>query len=100
MSRRPTRTLQQQPRRDGDDQRQQQAGSSEFQHQAGGGGTGKPEQMGEGSYEGTREYNQRTKDYLEKADVERDAEAAKPRSEQEARELDEAEKEGRSHARK
>jgi len=89
------RILQQQPRRPGDPQ-QQQSGSNEFQP--------KPsaqqgdQEMGEGSYEGTREYNRRTQEYLKKADVERDAEAAKPRSEEEARDLKQAEDEGRSHS--
>lgn len=89
------RILQQQPRRPGDSQ-QQQSGSNEFQP--------KPaaqkgeQQMGEGSYEGTRDYNQRTQEYLKKADVEADAQAAKPRSEEEARELKQAEDEGRSHS--
>jgi hypothetical protein len=89
------RILQQQPQRPGDPQ-QQQSGSNEFQPkpaaQPGG------EEMGEGSYEGTREYNRRTQEYLKKADVERDAEAAKPRSEEEARDLKQAEDEGRSHS--
>ncbi len=99
-TRRPTpRILQQQPRGDSAAQQQQQSGSNEFQPQAGGGG-GKPQQMGEGSYEGTREYGRRTQEYLDKADVEQDAEAAKPRSEQEAREIEQAEKEARSHAKK
>jgi hypothetical protein len=89
------RILQQQPQRPGDPQ-QQQSGSNEFQP--------KPaaqegqQEMGEGSYEGTREYNRRTQEYLKKGDVERDAEAAKPRSEEEARELKQAEDEGRSHS--
>jgi hypothetical protein len=75
---------------------QQQSGSDELQP--------KPaaqqgqQEMGEGSYEGTREYNRRTQEYLKKADVEADAEAAKPRSEEEARELKRAEDEGRSHS--
>ncbi len=100
LTRRPTpRILQQQPRGDSAAQQQQQSGSSDFQPQAGG-GTDKKQQMGEGSYEGTRDYNRRTQEYLEKADVEKDAEAARPRSEQEARELEQAEKEGRSHAKK
>ncbi|HYD77789.1 hypothetical protein [Ramlibacter sp.] len=60
---------------------------------------GKPQQqMGEGSYEGTRDYNQRTEEYLKSHDVKSDAEAARPRSEQEAREMKEAEREGRSHS--
>ena len=89
------RILQQQPERAGN-QEQQQSGSNDFQP--------KPEakkqgqQMGEGSYEGSRDYQRRTEDYLKKADVDADAEAAKPRSEQEARELDKAEEEGRSHS--
>jgi hypothetical protein len=89
------RILQQQPQRPRD-QQQQQSGSNEFQP--------KPaaqqgdQEMGEGSYEGTREYNRRTQEYLKKADVERDAEAAKPRSEEEARDLEQAEDEGRSHS--
>ncbi|MDB5871887.1 MAG: hypothetical protein JWQ07_1329 [Ramlibacter sp.] len=89
------RILQQQPVRSSDPQ-QQQSGSSDFQP--------KPaapkgeQQMGEGSYEGTRDYNNRTAEYLKKADVEADAEAAKPRSEEEARELDAAEEEGKSHS--
>jgi hypothetical protein len=56
------------------------------------------QQMGEGSYEATRDYQKDIGDYLKKADVESDAKAAKPKSEQEAREMDEAEKEGRSHS--
>jgi hypothetical protein len=56
------------------------------------------EEMGEGSYEGSREYKKRTEDYLKKADVEADAEAAKPKSEQEARDIERAEEEGRSHS--
>ena len=44
--------------------------------------------MGEGSYEASRDYKQRTEEYMKKADVEADAEAAKPRSEQEARDLE------------
>ena len=90
------RILQQQPKRPVDPQQQQQSGSSEFQP--------KPQaqqgdqQMGEGSYEGTRDYNQRTQEYLKKADVEADAQKAKPRSEEEARELKQAEDEGRSHS--
>jgi hypothetical protein len=87
------RILQQQPEREGDPQ-QQQSGSSDFQPQAAGG----KQQMGEGSYEGTREYQKNIGDYLKKADVQKDAENAKPRSEQEARDMNEAEQEGKSHS--
>ena len=85
------RGLQQQPRREGDPA-QQRAGATDFQN----GSDGQVE--GEGSYGAARNYEKNLKDYLGKADVGRDAEAAKPRSESEARELEEAEREGRSHS--
>jgi len=72
-----------------------QSGSDEQQPKAGGQKGG---EIGEGSYEATRDYQKNIKEYLKDADIEKDAEAAKPRSEQEARDLDEAEKEGRSHS--
>ena len=53
---------------------------------------------GEGSYTGTRDYNKRTEEFLKTHDVEKEAEAAKPRSEQEARDMERAEEEGRSHS--
>ena len=87
------RVLQQQPPRHSDPQ-QQQAGSSDFQPKP----EGKQQQMGEGSYEGTRDYEQRTQDYLKKANVEADAENAKPSSAEEARELEQAEEEAKSHS--
>ncbi len=89
------RILQQQPERDSD-QEQQQSGSSDFQPKAAAEKGDK--QMGEGSYEATRDYQKDIEEYLKNADYEADAKAAKPRSQQEARELDEAEKEGRSHS--
>lgn len=85
------RILQQQPPRDSDPQ-QQRAGATDFQSQSGG------QVEGEGSYSATRDYQKNIKDYLDKADVQADAEAAKPRSESEARELEQAEREGRSHS--
>lgn len=56
------------------------------------------QQMGEGSYEATRDYQKNIGDYMKNADIDADAKAAKPRSEQEARELKKAEEEGLSHA--
>jgi hypothetical protein len=93
------RILQQQPQRETDPQ-QQQSGSSDFQPKGGpqAQGTAGGQQMGEGSYEATRDYNARTERYLKTHDVEKDAEAARPRSEDEAREMREAEEEGRSHS--
>lgn len=88
------RVLQQQPPRHSDPQ-QQQAGSSDFQPKP---AAGKEQQMGEGSYQGSRDYKERTEEYLKKADVEADAEKAKPNSEQEARDMEQAEEEAKSHS--
>ena len=60
--------------------------------------TQKQEQIGEGSYEGTRDYQKRMDDYLETADVAADAQAARPADATEAAQLKEAEKEGLSHS--
>jgi hypothetical protein len=87
------RILQQPPQRDSDAE-QPQSGSSDSQPQ----GADPKQEMGEGSYEATRDYQKNIKEYLKKADVEADAQAAKPHSEQEARDLEQAEKEGRSHS--
>jgi len=53
---------------------------------------------GEGNYQATRDYNQRTKDYLESADVEKDAREAAPGNEREARDMKQAEEQGKRHA--
>src|SRR5688572_33413324 len=96
------RILQQQPQRESDPQ-QQQSGATDFQSrgqaqgQQQGQADGKVE--GEGSYTATRDYQKNIKDYLDKADVEADARAAKPRSDSEARDLEAAEKEAKSHSR-
>ena len=83
------RGLQQQPARASDPQ-QQRAGATDFQQRG--------QVEGEGSYTATRDYQKNIKEYLDKADVASDAEASKPRSESEARDLEEAEREGRSHS--
>ena len=87
------RILQQQPPRDSDPV-QQQEGATDFQSRPG----AQQQQMGEGSYEATRDYQKDIKQYMDKADVQADAEASRSRSEGEAREMDEAEREGRSHS--
>jgi len=90
---------QQQPAGDSLAQQQQKSGSNEFQKQGQQGQPqDKPQQMGEGSYEGARDYKERTERYVKNADVEADAEKARPRSEQEAREMKQAEEEGKSHS--
>ncbi|HTH80851.1 MAG TPA: hypothetical protein VL593_17890 [Ramlibacter sp.] len=79
------RILQQQPSPDEELQQEQQSPEAK-------------QQMGEGSYEGTRDYNRRQAEYMKTHDVKKDAEAAKPKSEEEARELKQAEEEGKSHS--
>ena len=65
---------------------------------AGQGDDGEAQQIGEGSYEGSRDYHNSIESYLEHADVKSDAEAAKPASLKEALELQRAEQEGKSHS--
>ena len=55
-------------------------------------------QIGEGSYEGSREYGESMKAYLETADVKADGEAAQPASPEEAEQLKKAEQEGLAHS--
>ena len=83
------RELQQQPARDSDPQ-QQRSGRGQAAEGS--------KVEGEGSYSATRDYQKNIKEYLDKADVEQDAENAKPRSESEARDIEDAEREGRSHS--
>jgi hypothetical protein len=101
-AKRPVRAQQQQAQRP-DNRAQQQGGSTpELQPRQRQAQTpdksGQPEQqMGEGSYEGTRDYQENIKTYLDKADVKSDAEAAKPGTAEEADALKKAEDEGLSH---
>jgi hypothetical protein len=55
--------------------------------------------IGEGSYEGARDYRKNITAYLQDADVAADARAAQPGNAAEAAELKAAEEEGRSHSR-
>ncbi len=55
---------------------------------------------GEGSYSGTKDYNQRTKKFIDSGKVEQAAEDAKPKSEQEANEMQKAERIGKQKAKK
>ena len=69
------------------------AGKPQQQQQSGEG-----QQYGEGNYKATRDYNRGLKDHVEHHDIEKEARDAEPRSEEEARQMDEAEREGRSRA--
>jgi len=53
---------------------------------------------GEGSYTGSKDYNERTKKFVESGKVEQAANDAQPQSEQEAREMQKAERVGKKHA--
>ena len=53
---------------------------------------------GEGSYSGSKDYNQRTKKFVESGKVDEAARAAKPKSEQEAHEMQKAERIGKQRA--
>ena len=55
---------------------------------------------GEGSYSGTKDYNERTKKFIDSGKVKQAAEEAKPKSEQEAHEMQKAERIGKQHAKK
>jgi hypothetical protein len=61
-------------------------------------GKDSPQQIGEGSYEGTRNYRKSIDTYLEEADVAADAKAAKPADAAQAEELRRAEEKGRAHS--
>ena len=55
---------------------------------------------GEGSYSGTRDYNERTKKFIQSGKVAKAARAAAPRSEGEKQAMQKAERIGRSRAKK
>jgi hypothetical protein len=55
---------------------------------------------GEGSYSGTKDYNQRTKKFIDSGKVEQAAKDAKPKSKQEAHEMQKAERIGKKKAKK
>lgn len=60
----------------------------------------KPEdkEHGEGNYKASKEYNDRTKEFIDSGKVDEAAEKAKPKNDQEARELKQAEEAGKSRA--
>jgi hypothetical protein len=54
--------------------------------------------QGEGDYRSARKYNQATREFVRSGRVDQAARAAQPRSEEEKRKLEQAEREGRSRA--
>ena len=75
------------------DKQPQQQGGQQQQQQSGEG-----QQYGEGNYKATRDYNRGLKEHVEHHDIEKDARDAAPKNDQEAREMEEAEREGLSRA--
>ena len=55
---------------------------------------------GEGSYTGSKDYNERTKKFIDSGKVEQAANDAKPKSEQEQHEMQKAERIGKQKAKK
>lgn len=53
---------------------------------------------GEGNYEATRDYDKGVEKFVESGKVDEAARKAKPRNQQEAREMEQAEQEGLRHA--
>lgn len=53
---------------------------------------------GEGSHSAAKDYNQRTRKFVDSGKVEDAAREARPQSEQEAKEMKDAEREGKRHA--
>ena len=70
----------------------------EHQETAGPATAGADSVQGEGDYRAARAYREGVQEFLEHANVEEAARAAAPRDPQEARDLEQAEEEGRSHA--
>jgi len=79
-----------------DDQRKQQqkpGGPGKQQQQSGEG-----KQYGEGNYKATRDYNEGLKEHVQHHDIEREARDAAPKSEEEKRQMEEAERAGRERS--
>ena len=64
------------------------------------GPSGWPDMQGEGNRDAAREYNESQREFVQSGDVERAARDAEPKSDEERKALEQAEREGRSHARK
>jgi len=53
---------------------------------------------GEGSYSGSKDYNERTKKFVQSGKVDKAAHDAEPKSEQEKQEMEKAERIGKKHS--
>jgi hypothetical protein len=76
----------------------QTAGGNATQRDAGGGQYARDDGVqGEGNYEAARKYDEAQRKFVESGRVDEAAKAAAPRSPQEEREMQDAEREGKSH---
>jgi hypothetical protein len=85
------------PQQDRDLQQNKQSDGGQ-QRQGGEPGRGQQNAYGEGNYAASRQYNEATKDFAQSGRVEPAARAAAPRSDADAREMQDAEAEGKGHA--
>ena len=53
---------------------------------------------GEGSYSGSKDYNERTKKFVQSGKVDKAARDAEPKSDKDKQEMEKAERAGRQHA--
>jgi hypothetical protein len=53
---------------------------------------------GEGSYSGTKDYNKRTKKFVDSGKVDQAARDSRPQTDEEAREMEKAERAGKRHS--
>lgn len=58
----------------------------------------RPNVQGEGDYEAARRYREEVKDFVDKADIDKAAHEAAPKSPDERREMEEAERVGKSRS--
>jgi hypothetical protein len=77
-----------------DKQQSQQATPGRQQQQSGEGG-----EYGEGNYKATRQYNEGLKEHVQHHDIEKEARDAAPKSDREAREMEDAERIAKGRAR-
>ncbi len=83
-------------------QQAQDSGAARRQQQQSGepqANEGKEQEYGEGNYKATREYNEGLKEHVQHHDIEKEARDAAPKSADEEREMEDAERIGRSRAR-
>jgi hypothetical protein len=61
--------------------------------------SGEGKEYGEGNYKATRQYNEGLKEHVQHHDIEKEARDAAPKSDAEAKEMEDAERAGKSRAR-